>query len=296
MNPIRRRELLQGALGALLPALTPLGCAADPPAASSSGPTAAPLASPLTTVGVQLYTLRDVLSADPEGTLSSIAALGYREVEFAGYFQLAPAAWKALLDRYGLSAPGAHFHLEVFQDTFQATLDNALTLGHRYLVMPFTPHEFRSPDGYRQMAAILNNAGQISAPQGVQVVFHNHDFDFQALPEALPGEPNLGYDILAAECDPALVSFELDSYWIEIAGHSTVEYLQRYAARTPLMHLKDTSPGLRMEDVGYGTLDWPSIIAAARTAGTQHFIVEHDTTTNPFASIQRSYSYLTSTG
>lgn len=287
---MRRRDLLKGALGTLLPGGF-VGCAASPAENDSAKPVAVPLGQPLTSVGAQLYTVREALSVDPEGTLSAIATLGYREVEFAGYFSLAPAAWKELLDRYGLTAPAAHFHLEVFQDTFEATLQNAVTLGHQTLVMPFTPHEFRTPDGYRQMAEILNNAGQLAAPSGVQVAFHNHDFDFQLI----PGEANLGYDILAAELDPTLVSFELDTYWIEIAGHSSVDYFQRYAGRYRLCHLKDTTPGLAMEDVGYGTLDWPAIIDAARTAGVQHFIVEHDQPSDAFGSLQRSYGYLTGT-
>lgn len=287
---MRRRDLLKGALGTLLPGGL-LGCAARPAENGSAGPTALPLAQPLTSVGAQLYTVRDALLADPEGTLSAIATLGYREVEFAGYFALSPAAWKELLDRYGLTAPGAHFHLELFQNTFDAILENALVLGHQSLVMPFTPSEFRTPDGYRQMAAVLNTAGQLAAPQGVQVAFHNHDFDFQVLPE----EPMLGYDILAAELDPTLVGFELDTYWIEIAGHSSIEYFQRYAGRYRLCHLKDTTPQLAMADVGYGTLDWPAIIDAARTAGVQHFIVEHDQPRDAFASLQRSYGYLAGT-
>lgn len=295
MERIGRRRLLQGAFGALLPSVG-WSCAGEAPASTSSGPSAAPLAMPLTTVGLQLYTVRDQMAADPQGTLSSVAALGYREVEFAGYFSLTAAQWKAEMDRLGLTAPGAHFHLDVFQTNLDATLANAVTLGHRYLVMPFTPHEYRSVDGYRQMAAILNGAGQTATASGVQVVFHNHDFDFLPLPEAMAGEPNIGFDILAAELDPALVSFELDTYWIEITGNRSIDTLQRYSGRFPMMHLKDTTEGLAMQDVGYGTLDWSSILSAAQSAGVQHFIVEHDQASNPLASAQRSYAYLTGTG
>jgi sugar phosphate isomerase/epimerase len=291
MDPIRRRQLLQGTLGALLPAAGPWGCAAEPAATEPAKPTAPPLSAPLTTIGLQLYTVRDQLAADPEGTIATVAGAGYREVEFANYFQLSPADWKGLLDGHGLTAPGAHFHLDVFQTSFEAVLENALILGHQYLVMPFTPPELRSAEGYRQMAMVLNDAGAIAAPRGVRVAFHNHDFDF----EPLPGETTLGYDILAGELDPSLVDFELDTYWIEIAGQSTISYFQRYAGRYSLCHLKDTTSLLAMQDVGYGTLDWSGIVAAARAAGVQHFFVEHDQAADPFASIRRSYGYLSGT-
>jgi len=287
---MRRRELLQSALCALLPSAGSTRCA-PPPSEQETRPSVPPLAPPLSSVGLQLYTVRDLLPADPEGTLATIAAIGYREVEFAGYFGLSPSQWKTALDQLGLAAPAAHFHLDVFQNSFEAILDNALVLGHQYLVMPFTPDELRSADGYRQVAAILNNAGQIAAASGVQVVFHNHDFDF----DLLPNEAMLGYDILATELDPNLVSFELDTYWIEIAGLSSVDYLQRYPGRYRLCHLKDTGPNRAMEDVGYGTLDWPSIVNAASNAGVVHFIVEHDQPSDAIRSIERSFRYLSGT-
>jgi sugar phosphate isomerase/epimerase len=288
MEPIGRRRLLQGAFSALLPSVG-WSCSAKAPKSTRPGPSAASLATPLSTVGLQLYTVRELLVADPVGTLEAVAATGYREVEFAGYHGLTPTQWKAELDRLGLTAPAAHFHLNIFQDALEAAVENAVTLGHHTLVMPFTPEEFRTPEGYRQMAAVLNDAAQTAAPSGVQVAFHNHDFDFQSFPD----EPLLGYDILAAELDPNLVKLELDTYWIEITGHSSIAYLQRYAGRFRMCHLKDTSPFLAMEDVGYGTLDWPSIIDAARAAGVQHFIVEHDQPSDPLASASRSFGYLT---
>jgi sugar phosphate isomerase/epimerase len=284
---MKRRELLKAALSTLLPACSP------PPAAPSDlQPTAAPLPAPLSNVGLQLYTVRDLVAQDPLGTLQKVAELGYKEVEFAGYYALSPSDWKSALDDLGLIAPGAHFHLDLFQSSFDAILQNALTLGHQHLVMPYTPGELRSVEGYKQLAQVLNSTGMTAAQSGVTVGFHNHDFDF----EPLPDDPNqIGYDVLLAELDPGLVTLELDIYWIAITDHSAVDYFSRYPGRFRLCHLKDTTPFLAMADVGYGTLDWASILSAAKTAGVAHFFVEHDATTDPIASARRSLAYLTGT-
>jgi sugar phosphate isomerase/epimerase len=239
-------------------------------------------------VGLQLYTVRELMASDPLGTLSQVAALGYQEVEFAGYGSVSPAQWKSALDNLGLTAPAAHFQLDVFKSSFQSLLDNAVTLGHRFLVMPYTPQEMRSGDGYRQLAQLLNDWGAQTAQSGVSMVFHNHDFDFAPLPD----ECQHGMDLLFASVDPQLVQFELDVYWITLGGYSAAEYLQQHPGRFPLCHLKDMTELSSMADVGYGTLDWNLIVGAARSAGVQNFFVEHDATSEPLQSARRSHDYL----
>lgn len=282
---MQRRQLLQGALCALWPQVA---CTPAPPQEKQSGPRAAPLTQPLDRVGLQLYTVRELFASDPLGTLSQVAALGYQEVEFAGYASVNPTQLKTALDNLGLTAPAAHFQLDVFQSSFQSLLQNAVTLGHRHLVMPYTPQEMRTADGYRQLAQMLNDWGAEAAQSGVGIVFHNHDFDFAPL----AGETQHGMDLLLANVDPQLVQFELDVYWITLGGYSATDYLQQHPGRFPLCHLKDITELSSMADVGYGTLDWNQIIGAARSSGVQNFFVEHDATNDPLQSAQRSHDYL----
>src|SRR5437773_12398419 len=126
---MERREFVQTMAGAGL-------------AIACTGSSRAPRAARLDKVGIQLYTVRDQMKADFEGTLAHIAQIGYKEVEFAGYFNNSPAAVKAILDRHGLSSPSTHVPFQS-DDQWKAALDAAKTIGHEYIVMPWIPEERR---------------------------------------------------------------------------------------------------------------------------------------------------------
>jgi sugar phosphate isomerase/epimerase len=238
-------------------------------------------------IGLQLYTVRHELQRDFDGTIARVAATGYREVEFAGYFEKAPRALRALLDHHGLSAPSAHVSLA--PDQWRAALDAAPVIGHGYLVVAWIPAEARRTlDDYKRIAESFNRAGTEARAAGLQFAYHNHDFEFVSLEGRLP------YDVLLAETDPQLVQLEIDLYWITKGGQDPLAYFARWPGRVPMVHVKDSAgpPDHRMMDVGAGTIDWKRIFARREQAGIRHCFVEHDEPRDAFASIRASYEYL----
>jgi sugar phosphate isomerase/epimerase len=239
-------------------------------------------------VGLQLYTVRHEMERDVEGTIARVAATGYKEVEFAGYFKKTPAEVRALLDRHGLTAPSAHIG-SIAPDAWREGLDAAHTIGHSYVVVPWIPVEARTGvDGYKKIAADFNRAAEQAHAAGLQFAYHNHDFEFA------PVEGKLPYDILLAETDPKLVQMEMDLYWITKGGQDPLAYFARWPGRFPMVHVKDSlgPPDNTMADVGAGKIDWKRIFAKEQQAGIKHFFVEHDQPADAFASIRASCEYL----
>lgn len=239
-------------------------------------------------IGLQLYTVRDRLATAFDSTLARIAAIGYREVEFAGYFGRAPGRVRESLAQTGLSAPSAHVTLAALTRDLPRTLDAAHAIGHRYLVLPWLDEaQRRSLDDYRRIADALNTAAEVARGAAIRIAYHNHDFEFVPVDAVKP------YDVLLQHTD-ADIAFELDLYWIGKAGADAALYMQRWPGRFPLVHVKDSAgpPRHEMTDVGTGTIDWRRVFALHRTAGIRHYFVEHDSPANPFASIEASYRYL----
>ncbi len=266
-----------------------LGAAALGHALQPRAPTPEPRAPlhRLTRIGLQLYTVRRAMQADVEATLARVAATGYTEVEFAGYFGKSPGEVRAILDRHGLAAPAAHVSMAA--DQWRAALDAAPVIGHRYLVVAWIPAEQRQTlDAYKRMAQDFNRLAAEARAAGLQFAYHNHDFEF------VPLEGRLPFDVLLAETDPTLVQLEMDLYWITKGGQDPLAYFARYPGRFPMVHVKDSAgaPEHRMVDVGAGTIDFRKIFARRKQAGIRHFFVEHDEPADAFASIRASYEYL----
>ena len=239
-------------------------------------------------IGLQLYTVRKAMQTDVEGTLTRVAATGYKEVEFAGYFGKSPTDIKAMLDQLGLSAPAVHVG-SLAPEQWRASLDAANTIGHRYVVVPWIPAEERATlDGWKRVAERYNRAAADARAAGLQFAYHNHDFEFA------PVERRIPYDVLLENTDPHLVQLEIDLYWITKGGQDPLAYFQRWPGRVPLVHVKDSAgpPDNKMMDVGAGTIDWKRIFARREQAGIRHYFVEHDEPTDLFASIKASYDYL----
>lgn len=245
-------------------------------------------AGPVPAIGVQLYTVRTLLEKDFEGTLAALAAIGLREVEFAGYHGRAPKAVRDALARAGLTAPSAHVPLESVRDDLPRVLEGARVMGHQYLVVAWLPEPQRTLDGYRAAADLFNRVGQQVQAGGMQLAYHNHAFEFTARDGRLP------YDILLERCDPRYVAFEMDLYWITRGGQDPLSYFARWPGRFPLVHVKDSSgpPDHRMSDVGAGRIPWKAIFARRQQAGIRHAFIEHDEPADPLASVRRSYEYL----
>jgi sugar phosphate isomerase/epimerase len=238
-------------------------------------------------IGLQLYTVRDRMAADVDGTLAAVAEIGYREVEFAGTFGRPPAELRGTLDGLGLAAPSAHVPLEALLPDPAAAADVAATLGNRWLVVAWIPPGRRTLDDYRRFAGDFNRIGESLRAAGLRFAYHNHDFELARAGDVVPLE------LLIERTDPALVDFELDLYWVMKGGGDPLEYFARFPGRFPLIHAKDIGAAGEMVDVGRGLIDWERVISTERTAGIRHWYVEHD---NPrpdsLASARASHAYL----
>jgi sugar phosphate isomerase/epimerase len=238
-------------------------------------------------IGVQLYTVRSLMQEDFAGTLEAVAAAGYQEVEFAGYFGHPPEEVKALLERVGLEAPAAHVPLDALTGDLAGTIEAARTIGHRYLVCPWlAPDDRVSIERYQELAAFWNEVGQSCRDAGLRFGYHNHDFEFEAIGGRMP------FDVLLEETDPELVDFELDLFWITKGGQDPLRYFERHPGRFTLCHVKDMAAGGEMVEVGRGEIDFAAIFAQAERAGLKHFFVEHDQPADPLASIAASHDHL----
>lgn len=290
---IDRKRFLQAAgLGLLA------GCAGERSRSGEPGgepaEARAALDPPLERIGVQLYTVRSLMAEDVAATLDAMAAVGYREVEFAGYFGHTPGEIRGWLDAAGLTAPAAHVGIpELTEPGLDASIEAALAIGHDWLVLPSIGPEMRTAEGYREVAGILNAAGAGAASAGLRVGYHNHAFEFEMVEDG--SAARTGYSVLVEHLDPALVDLEIDLHWSAVAGVDALALFAEYPGRFPLCHVKGMTADGGMADVGAGVIDWAGLFARSEEAGLRHYFVEHDQPDDPMASVEASYRYLSGT-
>lgn len=288
------------------------------------------LKQPIERIGVQLFTLAAMAADDLEATLKLIAESGYKEIEFFGpypfsapesiagwaplaaqmgisrnaYFGMSVQELKARLDYYGLTAPSAHVDLPTARTQLDAMAEAAHILGHRYIATPSARNEkLETLDDYRRMAADYNAIGARADKLGLRFGYHNHGYENALLDGRVPLE------VLIEETDPALVTFELDIFWLIAGGGDPVSFLEKYPGRFALMHIKDMSEIVRFKhrgqtpqewmelfpytrDAGAGVLDLQTILSRAHRAGMQHYFVERDLAAEPERTLRDSYRAL----
>ena len=245
-------------------------------------------------IGLELYTVRDAVKKDFDGTLARVAKVGYKEVELAGYFEHMsgwnppPKEARRILDSHGLAAPSTHVpYSALTPENWPKILEASEVLGHKYIVNPSIDRSLtKTIDGWKKAAETFNRAGTESLRSGIQLGYHNHVEEFKPIHGKQP------YDILLSETDPKLVKMEMDLGWAHEAGADPLVYFKKYPGRFPLVHVKDFTKDRTMVDVGKGEIDWKAIFAKSDVAGIKHYFVEFDDPKEPFASIQDSYTYL----
>jgi len=236
-------------------------------------------------IGIQLYTVRDLMARDSAGTLEALAAIGYDEVEFAGFHGHSPAGVRAMLDNTGLAAPSGHVLVESILSSSEQIIEAAQVVGLKYLVLGWLePEERKSLDDYRRLAELCNRFGEQCRMAGIQFAYHNHEFEFERLEDQRP------MDLLLAKMDDSLMKVELDFYWIAFAGADPFEYFVKHPGRFPLCHIKDMAIDRKMVDVGAGTIDFSSLISAGKQAGLVHYFIERDDSPDPMATAAASYA------
>jgi len=277
--PHDRRAFLS-TLGAAAVSLA-TGCTPFAPPTSAARPKR-------TRLGIQLYTLRSVAGTNLGGTLAQVAAIGYTEVELAGLYNHPASDVRGLLDQYGLTAPSAHIDIaQIEGSAADATFRDAKTLGLEWITVPSLPRGKRDTvDDWKHVAQEFNAVAKETRAAGFRFAYHNHNAEFRKIGTTLPLE------ILLAETDPMLVSFEMDVYWVVNGGGDPLDLLARYPGRFKMLHLKDSmgAPDHKMADVGSGTIDFKAILAQAK--GIEHYFVERDDPTDALASAKASYAYL----
>ena len=256
-------------------------------------------------IGIQLYTLRDQIKADLPGTLKAVAAAGYRQVEPYD----APGANSLEMIKVskdlGMAANSSHFAWESVTDPdkagvtpFAEVLQKAKDAGLSHLVIPYLHADTRkTADDYKRLAERCNAGAALAKEAGIQLAYHNHQFEFQPLEGG-----KSGYEVFMAEFSPEM-KFELDVFWVKLGGLDPVELLGKLKGRVSQIHLKDLKPGLTLpqfgsvpadafKELGQGIIPMEPIIEAAALAGVAHAHVEQDQSPDPVKSIGMSMDYL----
>ena len=244
----------------------------------------------LTTVGLQLYTLRSIMADDFEGPVRKAVEIGYKEFELAGHGNLTPKQIRSLLDELNVRSPAAHIGSNLLRSELDEVIEDALVIGHDYVICPHPGDEpYATIDDYKSMAEFFNAVGMKCKDAGVQFAYHNHSFEFEEIDGIVP------FDVLMDETDAELVAIELDLCWIVNADKDPIAYFKKYPGRFHLCHVKDLTNDRQMRDVGQGDIDFASIFAQSSLAGLKHYVVEHDQPDDPIQSIANSFQYLTGT-
>ena len=283
-----RRTFLQTAL---------VGLAAAAPVRLHASPLGLPL-------GIQLYSVREQLAKDYRGTLKQLAALGYKQVEAAGFFDKSPSEVKVAMAQAGLACVSAHYSSAQLYPKVDEIIDYAHALGLEYIVCSFpaiknparlTDHSyegvsrsFLTEDWYFN-AEHFNLIGAKIRQAGMRFAYHNHTVEFRSTDGAIP------YEILMLQTDPSTVSFELDCGWVVVGGGSPEQILHRYGKRIHMLHLKDfqaipasgTTNDAVATEMGRGALNNTRILAAARAAAIKHVFVEQEAFNVPWVDSLR---------
>lgn len=227
--------------------------------------------------GLQLYTLRDEMPKDPKGVLRSVASYGYKQIEsYEGdqgiFWGMKPMDFKKYIDDLGMTLVASH--CDIGKD-FEKKAAHAAQTGMKYLICPWIGPQ-KSVEDYKKFAATFNEKGAICKKNGIRFAYHNHDYSFKKIEGRYP------QDIMMEIADPELVDFELDMYWVVVAGENIETWLKKYKGRFKLCHIKDYTKtpggdnGKNSVDLGTGIINWPKILKTAHETGMKHYIVEQE--------------------
>lgn len=255
-------------------------------------------------IGLQVYTLRDLISKDLTGTLKKVADIGYQNIELFGYaegkyFGKTTAEMRKITDDLGLKVISAHYLSGQGSkawgtpvNQWEKAVEDAAVMGQKYMAVAFLmPNERKTITDYNKVADILNKAGEISSKYGITMAYHNHDFEF------IPLDGQIPMDVLLKNTAADLVKFELDIYWIKKAGLDPIQFFKQNKGRVPLWHVKDMEKDSGdFAPVGDGVIDWTAIFKEEKTAGLTHFFVEQDNHKygTPLENIEKSLKWLRS--
>ncbi|NAS12224.1 sugar phosphate isomerase/epimerase family protein [Poritiphilus flavus] len=237
--------------------------------------------------GLALYTVRDAMGTEAKETLKAVVAAGYKNIEAAGYsdgkfYGMSPSDFKSYLSEIGLNPVSTH-QGSVTLENADAMIADVKAAGFKYFVIPVPPmgmfnynpetRELSMTGTAKELADILDTLGEKTKAAGLQLLYHNHDFE---LIENQDGVVVLDY--LLENCNPELVNFQMDLYWVTKAGADPLAYFEKYPGRFKAWHVKDMDEQGRFAPVGQGTIDFASILSKKELSGMEYYFVEQDMT------------------
>jgi sugar phosphate isomerase/epimerase len=284
---MERRDFVGTLGGAALGMIFPFARAGANPLKVMEGSAAARLER----IGLELYTLRDVMPRDPEGTLAAVRKIGYTDVELLWSFNnfgRTTAQVKAALEATGLRAPSAHIDSGTILGDWEKSLETARQLGHQYLIVPSFPRQSsRTLDDWRRWADRFNAAGATARSAGVWLAFHNEAEHMKPIDDQIP------YDVFVERTDPSLVRLQLDTGNMMIGGSDPMQYLEKYRDRYFSFHLKDVVAD-RSKDtqLGTGIFDIRKFLEAVPAIDTKPVYIEHESPPDQMAAARNDFAYL----
>lgn len=270
------------------------GCAKQSESSASTETSGTPPAATGKPIGLQLYTLRDVIGKDVKGTIKQLADWGYTEFETYGYsngqlFGMPSKEFNDYVKSVGARVVSGHYGIDVVRGDWQKAVDDAKEAGQEYMVLPWIDDASRTPDGYKTIIEDVNKAAEITKTAGIRMGYHNHAFEFEKVGD------KTGFELLMEGLDPNLVSMELDLYWVVRAGQDPEQIFAKYPGRFEQWHVKDMDKAApdKNADVGTGSIDFKKLFMHAEHAGMKHWYVEQETyAVDPMTSTKNSIDYL----
>jgi len=241
-----------------------------------------------------MYTLRGECAKDFVGTLKEVAKIGYAGVELAGTYGLSAKELKKVLDDLGLKRAGGHVGVEGLEKDLNKIVDEYKTIGSAFVTIPGLPGSYTADaEAWQRTGKLLSEIGTKLLKEGIQLSYHNHNREFQLY------NGKYGLDILYESSDPKALHAQIDTYWVQYAGVDPASYMRKVANRLSLVHIKDMADDdvKSFAEIGNGILDWDSIFAVAKEAGTKWLIVEQDSCARPpIESVRISFENLKAMG
>lgn len=241
-------------------------------------------------IGLELFSVRNAMRADPERTLAAVRAAGYTDVELLwsmNNFGRTPQQVKATLAQEGLHAPSAHINPMILRGDWQQGLDNAKLLGMNYLIVASLPESARTLDDWKQWADSFNTAGAAARKAGLWLAFHNEPDHMKPIDGQIP------YDVFIKRLDPKVVRLQLDVGNMIMGGGDPMSYLKRYRDRYWSFHLKDVVPDKSSDtELGTGTVNFKQFLAAVPNINAKPCYVEQENPKDELASARQNCAFL----
>jgi len=243
--------------------------------------------------GLQVYSVRNQLGEDFEGTMEVVAKVGYKHIEGYGLGtdgkflgKISPSHYARVIKDLGMELKATHCSF-TSPDKAQQMIDAAVETGLEYMIVPYTPDQVRqTADGWKKVAEGYNKLGEMCNKAGIKFGYHNHDFELKELDGIIPME------LLIESTEAGLVHFEADLFWVTKGGYDPAKLLKKYPGRIQMFHVKDATPDLEGTTVGKGIIDFEKLFQAGKKDALEYYFVEDEREDDPFSNIKADYDYL----